>query len=85
MNLAQIVGTLATIQFIALYIPGLPVAGTDGWALTKEIGKRLGDATEDAINTISGVVGDAGGMIVDAAEDAYEFVEDVWNAVTAVF
>jgi hypothetical protein len=80
-NLAHIVGTLGTIHIIALYLPWMPITGTDGWSLTVEIGKKLGETTEDAINTIGGIVGDVTGSVIKVAEDAYEVARGIWDSI----
>lgn len=80
-NLAHIVGTLGTIHVIALYFPWMPITGTDGWSLTVEIGKKLGETTEDAINTIGGIVGDVTGAVISVAEDAYDVARGIWDSI----
>ena len=76
-TVAQIVGTLATIQFIAVYVPGAPALVADGWALTVEIGKRLGDTAESAINEIGNVAAAAVGVAGKVAEGTYKTAKKI--------
>ena len=76
-SVAQIVGTLATIQFIAVYVPGAPALVADGWSLTVEIGKQLGDTAEAAINEIGSVAEAVAGAVIKAAEGAYKAAKEI--------
>ena len=76
-TVAQIVGTLATIHFIAAYAPGAPALVADGWSLTVEIGKRLGDTAEAAINEIGSVTEAVAGAVIKAAEGAYKAAKEI--------
>lgn len=80
-QIADIVGTLATVHIIALYFPWMPVTGTDGWSFTVEVGKKLGKTTVDAINTIGGIVEDVTGAAIKLAEDAANVVKGVWDSI----
>lgn len=76
-TVAQIVGTLATIQFIAVYAPGAPALVADGWALTIEIGNRLGGTAESAINEIGKVAAAAVGVVGKVAEGTYKTAKKI--------
>lgn len=80
-KIADIVGTLATVHIVALYFPWMPVTGTDGWSLTVEVGKKLGETTEDAINTIGGIAEDVAETAIKVAEDAIDVVKGIWDSV----
>jgi hypothetical protein len=76
-SVSKIVGTMATVYFTQI-VPVTPIAGvagtsirflgTDGWSLTKEVGKTVGEGVEDAIDSIESVVSDVGGALGDAVE-----------------
>lgn len=73
-TVSEIVGTLATVYFTQL-IPIAGVAGdalrflgTDGWSLTKEVGKAVGEGAEDVIDSIESIISDVGDALGDAVE-----------------